>query len=662
MDVGYPGGNVDAELLSVATAGEAGITVRQKGVYLALWEGVVDIDGVRVVTFMHIYENDATVGTDDPIGMLKGLYHRNIEDNQRLFTIGKLTITADDTVIKCVPRSELPGLSVDSPNYTVDANSKLTLVRLGGTEGEQGPAGGLVAFTAEQVTHTTDDIVLSPHTDIDEYPHGYLAYFRSKRANDGNVSIEVSSLSAITFRKTDGTHFGAGELPANRYVLAVYDSDADRFVALNVSPRADADEVYDLIVEILQAGTNITFTENNADNELAINAATPSTATVTEITEANITDPDSDTAGGVSGRRAKAAVEEFAPDADHYHLFATRTLVAGGATDLLNTTNNIIFYQDSGDEWDLLILEHTDLPADYLEHLQLNTDMKMVSGDKVWRGRITNLVDTSDSGAKIRIDFGIEQTGTFAVSDSIVIYFGYAPASISLASDNLTIHGKGTNENKFRLKTENDLVSGDDGKVFVYDHANSRLKPVYLERMSTFYFIGQSERLPIQEDALPSYANTLTNGVKALKGSTPDETYNGGIGTCTTGDLNDESDADLTPRLDNSFIQIPAGMYHIIMRGVGNQTGTSRPLMSFHYITTGEDDVILVNAPGFTQPTQASDDAIAGYAISHYQARENFVTIAADDKMYLRLQGLSDVQMTSQTALLGYIQFIRIDI
>ena len=563
-----------------------------------------------------------------------------------------------------MPTSELPGLSVDSPNYTVDANSKLTLVRLGGTEGEQGPAGGLVSFTAEQVTHTTDDIVLSPHTDITAYPHGYLIYFRSKRANDGNMSIEVSSLSAITFRKTDGSHFGAGELPSNRYVLAVYDSDAARFVALNVSPRATADEVYDLVVAILQAGTNVTFTEDDSGNELTINStATSSTpSTVAEISEADITDGDSSTADGVSGRRAKAAVEEFAPDADHYHLFATRTLVAGGATDLLNTTNNIIFYQDSGDEWDLLILEHTDLPADYLEHLQLNTDMKMVSGDKVWRGRITNLVDTSDSGAKIRIDFGIEQTGTFAVSDSIVIYFGYAPASISLASDNVTIHGKGTNENKFSLKTENDLVSGDDGKVFVYDHANSRLKPVFLERMSTFYMIGQSERLPIQEDALPSYANTLTNGVKALKGATPDETYNGGIGTCTTGDLNDESDADLTPRLDNSFIQIPAGTYHLIMRGFGNQEGTSRPLVSFRKITSGDDDILLINAPGFTQPPQDSNDAIGAYVSTHYQARENFVTIAADDKMYLRLQGLSDTQMTSQTALLGYIQFIRIDI
>ena len=474
------------------------------------------------------------------------------------------------------------------------------------------------------------------------------------------MSIEVSSLSAITFRKTDGSHFGAGELPSNRYVLAVYDSDAARFVALNVSPRATADEVYDLVVAILQAGTNVTFTEDDSGNELTINAAASSTATVTEITEANITDPDSDTAAGVSGRRAKEAVEEFAPDADHYHLFATRTLVAGGATDLLNTTTNIIFYQDSGDEWDLLILEHTDLPADYLEHLQLNTDMKMVSGDKVWRGRITNLVDTSDSGAKIRIDFGIEQTGTFAVSDSIVIYFGYAPASISLASDNLTIHGKGTNENKFRLKTENDLVSGDDGKVFVYDHDNSRLKPVFLERMSTFYMIGQSERLPIQEDTLPSYANVdAATDVKALKGSTPDETYNGGIGTVITGNLDDESDSDYSLRLDNSFIQIPAGMYHLIVRGVGNQEGISKQNVSLRKITSGFDDVVLINAPGFTQgPVDDSADNLGQYVVSHYQAQEKYVTISEDDKMYLRLQSDS----TTQLALLGYIQFIRIDI
>ena len=50
---------------------------------------------------------------------------------------------------------------------------------------------------------------------------------------------------------------------------------------------------------------------------------------------------------------------------------------------------------------------------------------------------------------------------------------------------------------------------------------------------------------------------------------------------------------------------------------------------------------------------------LGAYVISHYQAQENYVTIAADDKMYLRLPiGLEQLQL----ALLGYIQFIRIDI
>ena len=275
-----------------------------------------------------------------------------------------------------------------------------------------------------------------------------------------------------------------------------------------------------------------------------------------------------------------------------------------------------------------------------------------------WSG-LANLVDTSDSGAKIRIDFGIEQTGTFAVNDSIVIYFGYAPSSIALASDNVTIHGKGTNENKFRLKTENDLDADDDGKVFVYDHANSRLKPVFLERMSTFYLIGQSERLPVLETATPSYATfDAATGVKAFKGATPDETYNGGIGTVTTGDLNDESDSDVSLRLDNSFIQIPAGTYHLIMRAFGNQEGSSRHFLTFRKIMSGNDDVVLVNAPGYTQGPQNAPENIGLYAISHYQTRENFVDIAADDKMYLRVQRFDSTELD----LLGYIQFIRIDI
>ena len=163
--------------------------------------------------------------------------------------------------------------------------------------------------------------------------------------------------------------------------------------------------------------------------------------------------------------------------------------------------------------------------------------------------------------------------------------------------------------------------------------------------MSTFYFIGQSERLPLLEGltedppTTPSYANVdAATGVKALKGSTPDETYNGGIGTVITGDLNDESDSDVSLRLDNSFIQIPAGMYHVIMRAVGNQETDPNVLLSFRKITSGDDDVILVNAPGWTTSTSSTSSSNLGAYVSYqYQAQENYVAIAADDKMYLRL-------------------------
>ena len=134
------------------------------------------------------------------------------------------------------------------------------------------------------------------------------------------------------------------------------------------------------------------------------------------------------------------------------------------------------------------------------------------------------------SGAVIRIDFDIEQTGTFANGDTITITFGYSPASISLTPDNRTIQGKGTHQNKFRLKTANALGSGNDGQVFVYNHGSSRLDPVHLERMATFYFRGQNARLPITSTTLPTGHAVVANGVKPLKSATPDETHNGGIG------------------------------------------------------------------------------------------------------------------------------------
>ena len=145
VSVGFPGSNADAEMLSVGTAGNAAITVRQKGTYLAIWEGEISVTNERATTYLHIYNNDDTVGTDAPLNRLKGAYHRvdtgDVTDDQSLFAVGRLTIEADDTVIKCVPVAELPNIGTTLPAYTINVGSTFTLVRLGGTEGRDGEDG-----------------------------------------------------------------------------------------------------------------------------------------------------------------------------------------------------------------------------------------------------------------------------------------------------------------------------------------------------------------------------------------------------------------------------------------------------------------------------------------------------------------------------------------
>ena len=96
------------------------------------------------------------------------------------------------------------------------------------------------------------------------------------------------------------------------------------------------------------------------------------------------------------------------------------------------------------------------------------------------------------------------------------------------------------------------------------------------------------------------------------------------------------------------------------MRFLGNQESLSRNLMSFRKITSGNDDVLLINTPGYTQGPQEATENLPLYAITHYQAQEKYVAIAADDKMYLRLQEIGDTP--TLFAILGYVQFIRIDI
>ena len=86
------------------------ITVLKKGVYFAVVEGDINISAARVYFYLHIYNNDDTIGTDTPIDRLGGDYYREDSDDMPVLATGKLTITEDDTVIKCVPSAEYPSV------------------------------------------------------------------------------------------------------------------------------------------------------------------------------------------------------------------------------------------------------------------------------------------------------------------------------------------------------------------------------------------------------------------------------------------------------------------------------------------------------------------------------------------------------------------------
>ena len=192
----------------------------------------------------------------------------------------------------------------------------------------------------------------------------------------------------------------------------------------------------------------------------------------TEISEDNITDGTSNVIGTITGRRVDLAINVLAPETQHYHIFVTRTLDAGGEGTTLSSSSHMIFYVFSGTEWDIEMFQHTDLPTNYLDHLQPGTDIRLVSGDTEWLGQITETLEASTSGAIFRINFSEQQTGSFATDDSIRISFGYAPAAITLVSDGETLLGGGTLRNKFRINIDAP-TSANDAQVMAWSDSDS---------------------------------------------------------------------------------------------------------------------------------------------------------------------------------------------
>ena len=142
----------------------------------------------------------------------------------------------------------------------------------------------LVTINPGNTTHTAANTIgLTLHVSVASYINGLAYFFRAKLANTGNVTLSLDSLATRSLRKSDGTQFAAGELEAGQYVVAVYSTSSGHFISVNLHSRATEEEVYQYITDIIQAGDNVTLTEDDANNEFTIASADPGTGGGTDL-------------------------------------------------------------------------------------------------------------------------------------------------------------------------------------------------------------------------------------------------------------------------------------------------------------------------------------------------------------------------------------------
>ena len=190
----------------------------------------------------------------------------------------------------------------------------------------------------------------------------------------------------------------------------------------------------------------------------------------------------------------------------------------------------------------------------------------------------------------------------------------------------------------------------DDGKALVYNHddANYQLKHLRLPA-SFFWFQDQTVRLPI-ETIDNSHPDLAGNDVAILNGDDADEDFNGGIGTATTGNLDDESNADVRPDTDRTFIEIhTGGVFHIKVKVLAIASAQPAPTVVIRKIENNTDDALLLHNAGY-----AAGSAVANIATT-FSEKEEYVSLSANDKIYIRFHNLNQARRA-----VGYIQIERV--
>ena len=178
-------------------------------------------------------------------------------------------------------------------------------------------------------------------------------------------------------------------------------------------------------------------------------------------------------------------------------------------------------------------------------------------------------------------------------------------------------------------------VEADDGKVPTYNHEDENYQLKQLRTpASMFWFKNQTERLPTTNITNDETTEFAANDVVILNGDSADEEFNGGIGTVTIGNLDDESNADYRPDTDRTFIEIhTGGLFHIKVKALTLISTQNGPTVVVRKIESGSDDVLLLHNSGY-----AGTSGFGSSIGTTFTEKEEYITLSANDKIYIRFR------------------------
>ena len=317
----------------------------------------------------------------------------------------------------------------------------------------------------------------------------------------------------------------------------------------------------------------------------------------TLLTEAQITDEASTTAGLISGQRAKQAVDAFGlkeADIEDFvtehisHTIRRRLRIGAGVLEHGDvrfdaTTIEINVSQDTEDGW--------------FGDLEVGAEIRMHGLTSGARSQYT-LDSVSESGDDATITVTRDShSGIFSHNETVVIVFDQRHAPRSDWTE--------TDENR---------------PAYIKDKPSRKF----------FYGEGQSDRDDVQQ----TLGADGTAYPFAFTGDDDETDFSPPFDVAFT-DIDDETDADIDKGLstsDNHVFAPDAGTYDLDFEAIGNQESSGTPAVQLVKIESGTDDRLMLQRPGFSAGTMPEHTT---YSLQHKSLR-----VTSGDKFYLQFIGL----------------------